>query len=118
MRVLLWDIDGTLLDTDRAGMYAWIEALEEVHGGTVDVGGLSMAGLTDRLIARISIEDILGRVYDETLAQGLLDRYVELLPGWLERRVAGFAYPNVETILSAYSRCSPITSRNGARFSS
>ena len=29
MKVLLWDIDGTLLNTDRAGMYAWLQSLGE-----------------------------------------------------------------------------------------
>lgn len=101
MKVLLWDIDGTLLNTDRAGMYAWIEALEEEHGGPVDVGSMSPAGLTDGLIAHQAIEQVLEREHDDDLAAALLRRYVELLPRWLQRRSNGFVHPNVGEILEA-----------------
>jgi phosphoglycolate phosphatase len=101
MKILLWDIDGTLLDTCRAGMYAWVQALEEEHGGPVDVSDMRVAGLTDMKIGRMAIEASLGRPYDEALARRLMDRYVELLPEWLERRKGGRILPNVVEILDA-----------------
>ena len=42
-----------------------------------------------------------GREYSAELAASLLGRYVELLPGWLERRTKGFIHPNVPEILEA-----------------
>ncbi len=99
LKLLLWDIDGTLLNTDKAGMYAWLQALEEEHGAPIEVAGPSMAGMTDQLIARISIQEVLGREYSRSLVTSLLDRYVELLPGWLVRRANGFVLPGVEQIL-------------------
>jgi phosphoglycolate phosphatase-like HAD superfamily hydrolase len=101
MKVLFWDIDGTLINNDRAGMYAWVQALEEEHGAPVDVSDLRVAGMTDAGIGRIAIEQTLGRPYDEGLARQLLDRYVELLPEWLERRSAGRVLPSVREILAA-----------------
>jgi phosphoglycolate phosphatase-like HAD superfamily hydrolase len=101
MKVLLWDIDGTLLNTDRAGMLAWMQAAEEVHGGPLDPGGLSMAGLTDPLIAQITIDDIMERPGEYEIADRLLSRYAELLPDWLPRRTNGFIHPNVLPTLEA-----------------
>lgn len=99
MKVLLWDIDGTLINSDGAGKHAWLQALEEENGGPVDATGMVMAGQTDPNIARLSIEQILGREYSGALAKALLDRYVELLPSWLERRDNGFVFPGVRAIL-------------------
>ncbi len=101
MKVFLWDIDGTLINNDRAGMYAWLEALSEEKGEEVTAGGLVPAGLTDVRIARIAVEQLLGREWDEGLARRLLARYVELLPEWLERRSAGRVLPNVPESLEA-----------------
>ena len=36
--LLLWDIDGTLLTTARAGIAAWEQALYEVSGVRADLG--------------------------------------------------------------------------------
>ncbi len=101
MKILLWDIDGTLLNTDRAGMYAWVQSLGEEHGSPVDVGSMNAAGMTDGGIAKDAITDVLCREYSAELAASLLDRYVELLPDWLERRTNGFIHPNVPEILEA-----------------
>lgn len=104
MRVLLWDIDGTLINNDRAGMHAWVQALEEEHGGPVDVSQLRTAGMTDVAIARLAIEHSLQRPWDEALAAHLLDRYVQLLPHWLARRTAGHVLPGVLDVLDAAAR--------------
>ncbi len=101
MKILLWDIDGTLLNTDRAGMYAWVQSLGEEYGSPVDVSSMSPAGMTDGGIAKDAITDVLCREYSDELAASLLDRYVELLPDWLERRTNGFIHPNVRAILEA-----------------
>lgn len=99
MKLLLWDIDGTLINTDRAGMHAWLQALEQINGGPVNTRSMKLAGLTDRVIARISIEQILGRPHSDALAAELLDRYVQLLPAWLQRQSRGFVIPGARAIL-------------------
>ena len=105
MKVLLWDIDGTLINNDRAGMYAWFQALEEENGGpvAVDVAAISPAGLTDVRIAELTLEKVLRRPWDPVVADRILARYVELLPEWLERRNRGRVLPNVIEILELAS---------------
>lgn len=101
MKVLLWDIDGTLLNTDRAGLCAWMEAAEEIHGGPLDASVLEFAGMTDPLIADITVDRLMHRAGDEAIAARLLARYAELLPEWLPRRDNGFVHANVRATLEA-----------------
>jgi len=51
-RLILWDIDGTLLSADGAGRNAVRDALVEVFGTTGPIGGYSFAGRTDPEIVR------------------------------------------------------------------
>ena len=82
---LFWDIDGTLLTTGRAGIFAWEAAATEMAGDPVDLQQLQTAGLTDYEIGRV----ILSRIGLETEGQPLariVRRYEEQLPGMLFRR--------------------------------
>ncbi len=47
-RMVLFDIDGTLLDTGGAGREAFIRGLEHVTGQRDDLAYVSFAGNTDR----------------------------------------------------------------------
>ena len=49
--VLFWDIDGTLLSTARAGVFAWEGAIREVLGSDRSLDSFPTAGLTDAEIA-------------------------------------------------------------------
>lgn len=80
--VVLWDIDGTLLSTGRAGLRAWVDALREVLGVEVDLAQVRMSGLTDRMIAR-EILDFSGRPPDPDLERRLTAVYCRELPGCL-----------------------------------
>ena len=90
--VLFWDIDGTLLSTARAGVFALEEASREVLGEEVDFENLPTAGLTDSEIAETVIRDrgreptpeLLGdflRSYERHLPERLHWRKGEVLPG-------------------------------------
>ena len=50
MRVLLFDIDGTLLNSGGAGQAAMEDALESAFGVTAPTDGIPVAGRTDRAI--------------------------------------------------------------------
>jgi phosphoglycolate phosphatase-like HAD superfamily hydrolase len=52
MTVLFWDIDGTLLSTARAGVFAWEDAVRELTGREFELARMRIAGLTDYQIAR------------------------------------------------------------------
>jgi phosphoglycolate phosphatase-like HAD superfamily hydrolase len=93
--VLFWDIDGTLLTTARAGVYAWAEALEEQVGHSVDLSAFQTAGLTDVEIARkLGVSHRL----DPANTEILLRSYERRLPESLPRRT-GAVLPNVRAIL-------------------
>ena len=46
-RLLLFDIDGTLIDSGGAGVYALRDVLEEKWGISSDLAGIEIAGKTD-----------------------------------------------------------------------
>jgi phosphoglycolate phosphatase-like HAD superfamily hydrolase len=96
---VLWDIDGTLLSTERAGIPAFEEAVRRVLGDKVDLTSLHTSGLTDRMIAR-RLFTLLGHEPDPEREQLLLDVYGSCLPRHLARR-QGRLMPNVSEVLSA-----------------
>ena len=49
MKLLLFDIDGTLVNTGGAGLRAINRAFEELYGHTKILDGISLAGRTDDL---------------------------------------------------------------------
>jgi phosphoglycolate phosphatase len=83
--VLFWDLDGTLLSTGRAGLYAFEEALEEVTGSRVDLQGLSTPGLTDSGVAKLVLEHAERQADPETI-DAVLRAYERRLPESLPRR--------------------------------
>lgn len=97
MTVLFWDIDGTLLTTAKAGVFAWNDAVRELTGRDFDLLNVRIAGLTDYQIA-VKTFEAMGIEPDETLLHRFVDRYGELLPASLPRR-QGRVLPHVREIL-------------------
>jgi phosphoglycolate phosphatase-like HAD superfamily hydrolase len=83
--VLFWDLDGTLLLTGRAGLYAFEEALAEVTGATSDLQEISTPGYTDAGVARLVLEHAGQRTDPETV-EAVLRSYERRLPNSLPRR--------------------------------
>ncbi len=99
-RLLLFDIDGTLLDTGGAGAGALFDAVEELYGvrretlPPFDLAGATDGGVLRGLFAR------LGRPHDDAAVQTYLNCYL----GHLQRRVleddfAGRLLPGVRELL-------------------
>jgi phosphoglycolate phosphatase len=82
---LFWDLDGTLLSTGRAGLFAFEEALEEVTGTRPDLQGLSTPGLTDAGVAVLVLEHAGGNA-DPEKVDAVLRAYERRLPQSLPRR--------------------------------
>ena len=95
--VLCWDIDGTLLTTDRAGIGAWEDAVRRVTGRARSLAHLRTAGLTDVEIGR-AILDTEGVAPDEPVVADLLAHYEERLPTRLGDR-CGRVLPGVREFL-------------------
>src|SRR5207253_1574197 len=99
---VLWDIDGTLLTTARAGIRAWEDAVTQVTGIEVELAEFPTAGLTDRAIARDLLR-LAGLEPDDHVVFRLLSAYTARLPDRLPERV-GRVMSNVVEILHALCR--------------
>lgn len=97
MKLILFDIDGTLLHSDGAGVKATLDALRDFFGVTDQPPGYSMAGKVDSQIvleilahANADLSDVRGRLdaywvaYADRLAAELPRHSVRALPGATE----------------------------------
>lgn len=106
--VLFWDIDGTLLTTARAGVFALEEAAREVCGvDETDLSGLHTAGLTDSEVAALVIEHCGGTANPGTVST-VLRAYERQLPERLHWR-RGQVLDGVEAVLRDLSARPDVT---------
>jgi len=96
-RLLLWDIDGTLINTGAAGQHALVRATIECFGGKGDLDSVEIAGRTDTSIAHQILEKY-GEPIREENVKSFLDLYVRLLVEELPRR-NGRVLPGVRELL-------------------
>jgi phosphoglycolate phosphatase len=83
-KLLLFDIDGTLVDTGGAGARSWAWAFERLfEKPDVDIAKYSKSGMTDPTIARHVFKEVLGR--DPTAAEltRLMASYLAVLPDFV-----------------------------------
>ena len=99
-RALLWDLDGTLLSTARAGVYALEAAAEEVCGERTDLQSMKTAGMTDSEIASAVLEAHRGSTPPVEDVARFLAAYEAALPSCLPRR-QGHVMPGVREILES-----------------
>jgi phosphoglycolate phosphatase len=59
--LVLFDVDGTLVDTGGSGTRSWKAAFEDLYGVPADIGRYSSAGQTDPQVARETFRGVLGR---------------------------------------------------------
>jgi phosphoglycolate phosphatase len=101
-RLLLWDIDGTLINTGAAGQHALVRATIQRFGGNGDLNGVEIAGRTDTSIAHQILEKYGGPVTNENV-RTFLNLYLDLLVEELPRR-DGCVLPGVRELLETSSR--------------
>ncbi len=77
-RLVLFDIDGTLLSGDGSGRRSMARAFEQLCGRP-DAAEFPYDGLTDRAIARRGLERA-GRAPDEAGIDAVIERYLQRLP--------------------------------------
>jgi phosphoglycolate phosphatase-like HAD superfamily hydrolase len=97
-RLLLWDIDGTLISTGAAGHRAIERATAQRFGGTSDLDGVEIAGRTDTGIAHQILAKY-GEPITEENMRTFLDLYLELLAQELPRS-RGQVLPGVLELLT------------------
>lgn len=97
MNVLLFDIDGTLVNTGGAGGDAIFDALREDFAPASNVEGVSFAGRTDRAICRDLLR-LNGLEVNETNWIRMRDGYLRRLGTYLGQREGRVLPGIVETI--------------------
>jgi phosphoglycolate phosphatase len=76
--VILFDIDGTLIDCGGAGRRSIERAFGEIVGRPDALAEIRFGGMTDHGIVREALAAI-GRAYDRVVAESVLERYLALL---------------------------------------
>jgi len=101
LNILFWDIDGTLIRTSGAGLYAFEQATSQLWNRSVDFSTVRSAGMTDHSIAAQIVEAVVGRqpAHEEIIA--LTDRYETLLPQHLAKRACRIL-PSIFEILNHF----------------
>lgn len=110
-KLVLFDIDGTLVLTGGAGVRAMARAFDEIVGATSGarmppeghaLTGIPVAGRTDWSILHDALARI-GRDLDEDLFNRLRERYVTHLRDEIQQRGTGFngTLPGVPSLLDA-----------------
>jgi phosphoglycolate phosphatase len=79
-RILLFDIDGTLVSTGGAGAVAWRQAFEELYGIPADIGKFTDAGMTDPDVGARTFEAVLDRKPTPLELAQIVQRRLEHLP--------------------------------------
>jgi phosphoglycolate phosphatase len=103
-RILLFDIDGTLVTTGGAGAVAWRQAFEELHGVPADIGKFTDAGMTDPDVGARTFEAVLGREPTPLELTALIQRRLEHLPEAIAASEGYKVLPGVPERLRQLSR--------------
>jgi phosphoglycolate phosphatase-like HAD superfamily hydrolase len=101
-RLILWDVDMTLVNTGAAGQQALVRTTMEWFGGEGDLGGVEIAGRTDRAIAHQILKKY-GQPETAENVGAFLNRYTSLLPEELPKR-NGRVLPGVRELLEDLAR--------------
>lgn len=100
--LILWDIDGTLIRTNRAGIVALVRAFATAHGREPDMASVEVAGRTDRwIIGRMLEAQGIPPTPENTHA--VLEGYLQLLPPQLQA-TPGRVLPGVLELLETFHR--------------
>jgi phosphoglycolate phosphatase len=103
-RILLFDIDGTLVSTGGAGAVAWRRAFEELHGIPADIGQFTDAGMTDPDVGAKTFEAVMHREPTPRELAQLIQRRLERLPEAVAESEGYRVLPGVPDRLRQLSR--------------
>jgi phosphoglycolate phosphatase-like HAD superfamily hydrolase len=97
--VILFDIDGTLIDTGGAGAASWRLAFDELYGIPADIGQFTDAGMTDPDVGRRTFEAVLHRPPERHEFARLLERRLHYLHQTVAESKDYRVLPGVEELL-------------------
>jgi phosphoglycolate phosphatase-like HAD superfamily hydrolase len=96
---LLFDIDGTLIDTGGAGAASWRIAFDELYGIPADIGEFTDAGMTDPEVGRRTFVAVIGHPPSRSEFSRLLERRLHHLYETVADSKAYRVLAGVETML-------------------
>jgi phosphoglycolate phosphatase-like HAD superfamily hydrolase len=101
-RLVLFDVDGTLILTGRAGVRGMNAAFERLYGRANALDAVPIAGRTDRAIVADVLTSLDARVDDDLIAS-VRQAYLEDLPNELRRPVEHWSgvLPGVRALLDS-----------------
>jgi phosphoglycolate phosphatase len=103
-RILLFDIDGTLVSTGGAGAVAWKQAFDELYGIPADIGAFTDAGMTDPDVGAKTFAAVMHREPTPHELAQLIQRRLEHLPEAVARSEGYRVLPGVRERLRQLSR--------------
>jgi phosphoglycolate phosphatase len=96
---ILFDIDGTLIDTGGAGAGSWRLAFDELYGIPADIGEFTDSGMTDPDVGEKTFEAVLKRKPKGNEFAQLLDRRLHYLHQTVAESEGYRVLPGVEELL-------------------
>jgi phosphoglycolate phosphatase len=82
-KLILFDIDGTLVDTGGAGARSWAWAFQLLFDRRIDIAEHSTAGMTDPAIARMTFTEAMEREPTAEELTRLMASYQAVLPDYV-----------------------------------
>jgi phosphoglycolate phosphatase len=96
---ILFDIDGTLINSGGAGAASWRFAFDELHGVPADIGKFTDIGMTDPEVGRKTFEAVLKREPERREFTKLMERRNFYLHQTVEESKGYEVLPGVDELL-------------------
>jgi phosphoglycolate phosphatase-like HAD superfamily hydrolase len=97
---ILFDIDGTLINTGGAGAASWRLAFDELYGIPADIGKFTDTGMTDPVVGRKTFESVLKREPERREFTKLMERRNFYLHQTVEESEGYEVLPGVDELLA------------------
>jgi phosphoglycolate phosphatase len=97
---ILFDIDGTLVNTGGAGAASWRLAFDELYGIPADIGKFTDTGMTDPEVGRKTFESVLKRKPERKEFTRLMERRLHYLHQTVAESDGYEVLPGAETLLA------------------
>ncbi|HEX8856475.1 MAG TPA: HAD family hydrolase [Thermoleophilaceae bacterium] len=96
---ILFDIDGTLINSGGAGARSWAFAFERLYGHPVDIGAFTDAGMTDPEVGRLTFAKDQGHEPSPRELARLIHTYLSVLPDFVSESEGYRVLPGVQDLL-------------------
>ena len=98
-QAILFDIDGTLIESGGASDRAWHRAFEELHGVDVEIAKVTGKGVPDPAVGRQAFAAVIGREPSEEEMARLMALRLKYLPEEVDSSPGYRTMPGVEELL-------------------